>query len=480
MRDLEHQLSAYGWQIEIPTTRRPGTAEGSVPGEWKPPSRRRTGRSRPLVTGDRRPRRPGAPCAIGGFPYAARCALHHGTGEHLINGRGRRASRPAGMTLWSLLLVAVVGLSGCSGSQGDMAGSAEGSATSPTAGSVPSGPSVGDSPTDTAAEVVRLVNVYVDVISQDAELIESLLVSFNGEELYTYYSADSGPSVAHNLYSTTKSVMSMLVGIAIGEGLITSVDQSLAELLPAHGPIMAPGVDAVTLRQLLTMTGGITDKDGRSSYPADADWTALTLATPLVKPAGSEFVYSDYGTHLISAILVEATGKSVLDYAREKLFNPLGISTEPATQPYVSEAELQSYDSTPGFDWATDPQGLNLGHSGLKITAPDMIKLGTLYLQQGQWEGQQLVPADWVRESTSKQIANDWSYGYLWWLPPLDDHPRFAALAWAGQVLEVVPDLNLVVAVSCTNPPTDGPQPLEAGSFAEMIDQQIVRTLTGG
>ena len=273
----------------------------------------------------------------------------------------------------------------------------------------------------------------------------------------------------------------MLVGIAIGEGLITSVDQSLAELLPAHVPIM-PGVDAVTLRQLLTMTGGITGADGRSPYPVDADWTALTLATPLVKPAGSEFVYSDYGAHLISAILVEATGKSVLDYAREKLFNPLGIATEPAAQPYVSEAELQSYDSTPGFGWATDPQGLNLGHSGLKITAPDMIKLGTLYLQQGQWDGQQLVPAEWVRESTSKQVANDWSYGYLWWLPPgRPSEVRGARLGRAGPRgrTKVVPDLNLVVAVSCTNPPEGGPQPLEAGSFAEMIDQQIVRTLTG-
>ncbi|MGS0688830.1 serine hydrolase domain-containing protein [Nakamurella sp. GG22] len=305
-------------------------------------------------------------------------------------------------------------------------------------------------------------------------------MTLNGEELFTHYSADSGASVTHNLYSVTKSVMSMLVGIAIGEGLISSLDRSLAELLPTHVSIMAPGVGAVTLRQLLTMTGGITGVDGRSpGYPADADWTARTLATPLEKPAGSELIYSDYGAHLISAILVEATGKSVLDYAREKLFNPLGISTEPAAQPYVSEAELQSYDSTPGFGWATDPQGLNLGHSGLKITAPDMIKLGTLYLQQGQWDGKQLVPAEWVRESTSKQVANDWSYGYLWWLPPLDDHPRFAALAWAGQVLEVVPDLNLVVAVSCTNPPEDGPQPLEASSFAEMIDQQIVRTLTG-
>ena len=87
----------------------------------------------------------------------------------------------------------------------------------------------------------------------------------------------------------------MLVGVAIGEGLIGSVDQSLAELLPAYVPIMAPGVGAVTLRQLLTMTGGITEEEGRTSYSADADWTAVTLGTPLVQPAGTGFLYSGAG-----------------------------------------------------------------------------------------------------------------------------------------------------------------------------------------
>lgn len=388
------------------------------------------------------------------------------------------------MTLWIAALVAVVGLSGCSGSQGDQAGSAQDLATTPpAAGSAHASPSVGGATTDTAAEVARLVNLYLDVKKSQADLIDSVLVNVNGKELFAHYSADSGPTVTHNTYSVTKSVMSMLVGIAIGEGLISSVDQPLSELLPAYVPIMKPDVAAVTLRQLLTMTGGISgeDEEDRSAYTADADWTAVTLGTPLVQPAGSGFLYSNQGADLISPILVHATGRSVLDYAREKLFNPLGISTEPAAEPYVPETDVRAYDSMPGFGWATDPQGLNLGGGGLKITTPDMITLGRLYLQQGLWEGRQLVPVEWVRESTSKMFATDeWvrGYGYFWWLPRQDDHPGFAALGYAGQLIEVIPDLNLVVAVSCTNPPTDGPDEFDAGGFAGMVDEQIVPILT--
>jgi len=312
--------------------------------------------------------------------------------------------------------------------------------------------------------------------------VESVVVNVDGQELFAHYSDDSGPTVTHNTYSVTKSVMSVLVGIAIGEGLISSVDQTLAELLPANGATMAPGVGAVTLRQLLTMTGGIT-AERSPAYAPDADWTAVTLATPLAQPAGTRFEYSDLGADLISAILVQATGRSVLEFAREKLFDPMGIDTEPAAQPFVPEADVGAYDATPGFGWATDPKGLNRGGAGLKITAPDMIALGTLYLHQGKWNGQQLVPTEWVRESTSRRFATDeWvgGYGCFWWLPRLDEHPGFAALGYAGQLIEVVPDLNLVVAVSCSNPPPDGHKPFDAGDFAGMVDSQIVPVLAKG
>lgn len=395
---------------------------------------------------------------------------------------GRGSRRVGNPTLLVAVLVAVVGLSGCAGSRGEVTGSAEGSANSTSPESAAS-LSAGGSTTDVAAEVARLVNLYLSVKSRDADLIDSVLVNLDGQELFAHYSADSGPTVTHNTYSVTKSVMSMLIGIAIGEGSIRSADQTLAELLPAHVATMAPGVGAVTLRQLLTMTGGFTGDDPLPAYTADADWTSITLSTPLAQPAGSGFLYSDYGAGLTSAILVQATGRPVLDFAREKLFNPLGIPTEPAAQPFVSTADVGAYDSTPGFGWVTDPQGLNLGGGGLKITAPDMIALGRLYLQQGKWAGQQLVPAEWVRESTSRMFAtDDWvgGYGYLWWLPRQDDHPGFAALGYAGQLIEVIPDLNLVVAVSCTNPPPDGHKPFDAADFVGMVDSQIVPILTKG
>ena len=395
----------------------------------------------------------------------------------------RRSRRfPAvGRMMLAAALVTVIGLSGCAGSQTVVAGSTESSATSTTPTSATS--SADDAPTDVSAEVARLVNLYLSAKSADADQIESVLVNVNGEDLFTYYSADSGPTVTHNTYSVTKSVMSMLVGIAISEGSIRSVDQTLAELLPTRVATMAPGVGAVTLGQLLTMTGGIAGEEDATGYTADANWVAVTLGTPLTQPAGTEFVYSDYGAHLISAILVEATGRSVFDFASEKLFTPLGISTEPAAQPFVPEADVAAYDATPGFGWPVDPQGLNLGGGGIKITGPDRITLGRLYLQQGRWEGQQLVPADWVAESTSQMFETyDWvgGYGYFWWLPRQGEHPAFAALGYAGQLIEVVPDLNLVVAVSCTNPVATGRKPLDAAGFAGMVDEQIVPVLAKG
>ena len=390
------------------------------------------------------------------------------------NGRGR-GSTPAGRALMSSVLVAVIGLSGCAGSDAQVVRATDSSAIPPAAGSIAAGSNTAGSTTagsstDNADEVARQVTEYLDAQGSYFNPVQSVLADVDGRELVAYYGPDSGPDVAHNVYSVTKSVISMLVGIAVGEGLIGSVDQTVAELLPAHGLTMAPGVGAVTLGQLLTMTGGITDEavldvdpngidESSPRYTADADWIAVTLATPLAQPAGAGFLYSNLGSHLLSAILVQATGRPVLEYAREKLFHPLGVSTEPADQPTYPSVNLREYDSRPAFGWSTDPQGLNLGASDLKLTAPDMIKLGRLYLQEGQWEGRQLVPEEWVRESTSTQVANEeqaiygYPYGYLWWLPSTDDHPGFAALGWAGQLIQVIPDLNLVVAVSTTNGP---------------------------
>jgi len=287
------------------------------------------------------------------------------------------------------------------------------------------------------------------------------------------------PDVAHNVYSVTKSVMSMLIGIAIDDGAIAGVEQNLAELLPSDVSVMAPGVGKVTLQQVLTMTGGILDDDSLSDWFIGPDWVEDVLSTPLEQPAGTGFAYSSRGSHLLAAILHEATGKPVLDFAREKLFDPLGISSEPADQSYFPSSELPAYNRRPGFGWATDPQGLNLGFADLKVTASDMVSLGQLYLDGGKWQGTQLVPAAWVTTSTTNQQApgDDTSgYGYQWGVLESGGHPSFAATGHAGELIHVVPDLGLVVAVSCL----DDAGLFDPESFTSMVETYVIPAIEDG
>lgn len=325
-----------------------------------------------------------------------------------------------------------------------------------------------------AKAVKQRLDLALDAGERYDTLIKSVLVTVDGQPVYERYSPDSGPDVTHNVYSVTKSMMSMLIGIAIDDGAIAGVDQTLAQLLPSYVSIMAPGVGQVTLEQLLTMTGGILDDDtADTSFTDVPHWVTDILSTPLNQPAGTGFAYSSRGSHLLAAILARATGHPVLDFAREKLFDPMGIPTEPADQSHVPISDLPAYDLAPGFGWSTDPQGLNLGFSDLKITAPDMAKLGQLYLDGGQWRGVQLVPAAWVTTSTQNQLADgtlNSGYGYQWWVFDSSGHPAFAAMGHAGQLIQVVPALGLVVAVSCL----DGPARFDAASFASMVETYVI------
>jgi len=184
-----------------------------------------------------------------------------------------------------------------------------------------------------AAEVQRQVDLFLSPGGRYDELIRAILVLVDGEPIVEHYGKNGSPQTTSDIFSVTKSVMSMLIGIAIGDGQIGSVDQTLGELLPSYAAVMAPGVADITLRQVLTMTGGIVDDThqiGASALPDD--WISAIVSTPLQSPPGTSFAYSSFGSHLLSAILVQATGRSVLDYAREKLLGPLGISTEPAAK----------------------------------------------------------------------------------------------------------------------------------------------------
>lgn len=290
--------------------------------------------------------------------------------------------------------------------------------------------------------------------------VRAVIVTVDGRPRFERYYSTSAAQY-RSVFSVTKTVMSTLVGIAIGDGRL-SLEDRLSTMLPNYAAVMKPSVARVTLRQLLTMTAGFPDDlddNNRVDAPLEAspDWTRFIL-THQDGAAGRQFHYSNYGTHLLSPILVQATGQSVLTYARTKLFGPLGIVTTPGIEPRYDLNNAPAYRRA-GFAWPVDPQGFNTGAHSLKLRPHDMAVLGQLFLQDGRWHGQQVVPASWVRQATTAQTGRAFTpltsgafaphnYGYLWWVQPADGAAAYYALGLGGQLIEVVPQRHLVIVVS--------------------------------
>lgn len=307
--------------------------------------------------------------------------------------------------------------------------------------------------------------------------VRAILVTVNGKPVFEKY-YDSTKDEYHNVFSVTKSVMSTLIGIAVGEGRIAGVDETLAHLLPQYAKRMSPQVARTTLKQVLTMTGGFTDDADPHAFAFMGvdDPTQGVLDSAHGTPG--KFAYSDAGAHLVSAILRTATDQSVLEFARSRLFDPLGIDTEPATEPIASEHNLQPY-TVADFVWPMDIQGLHLGWSALKLRPSDMAKLGNLYLNGGAWKGRQIVPADWVRDATASHVNTpglappEGSYGYEWWAGEAHGEPEFGAVGFGGQRILVVPALHAVIVVATeadsSDPAGEGISPQESARIADEI-----------
>jgi CubicO group peptidase (beta-lactamase class C family) len=299
------------------------------------------------------------------------------------------------------------------------------------------------------AELTAAIDNWIAASAKRSK-IRAFLVSVDGKRIVdSYYGAK--PERAWDTESVTKSVISMLLGIAISEGRIAGLDQTLRELLPDHVAVMTPAVAKLTLRQLLTMTAGIPNVDTPTGpeFASAPNWVdaILTSADPRGVPT---FLYANGDSHLLAAILERATGSSVLDYAREKLFGPLGIDIAHVATPIASIETVP--EMTAGeVSWPVDPQGVNLGWALLALRPSDLARLGQMYLDGGKAAGVQVVPAQWVAESTTSQapaygLTTD--YGYQWWVGKADGVPAYMALGFGGQVIEVVPDRGLVVAVA--------------------------------
>ncbi|MCU0357680.1 MAG: beta-lactamase family protein [Cyclobacteriaceae bacterium] len=212
----------------------------------------------------------------------------------------------------------------------------------------------------------------------------------------------------HTMYSVSKSWTSTAAGFAVSEGLL-SVDDPVISFFPHQLPEnVSENLKALRVKDLLSMSAG-QEPDPSWKVTRETDWIKAFFETPLVRQPGTEFLYNTLATYMVSAILQQVTGQRVIDYLKPRLFDPLGIE---------------------GMDWETDPNGISVGGWGLRVKTEDMAKLGQLYLQQGVWNGKQLLPKDWIEEATSAvmedsapylpdslKAKSDWAqgYGYQFW-----------------------------------------------------------------
>lgn len=245
------------------------------------------------------------------------------------------------------------------------------------------------------------------------------------------------PELVHSMYSVSKSFTSTAIGFAVTEKLLT-VDDKLVSFFPQYAPdTVSDFLAALTIKDLLTMSVG-QDPDPTGTLTADSIWIRSFFETPIVHEPGSKFLYNSMATYMLSTIITQVTGEKVMDYLKPRLFDPLNIQ---------------------GVDWETDPLGYNTGGWGLRLKTEDMAKFGQLLLQQGVWNGDQVVSKEWIEEATTFKIQqspelsadqrakSDWLQGYCYqfWRSRNNAYRGDGAF---GQYIIVMPDQDAVIAIT--------------------------------
>lgn len=278
----------------------------------------------------------------------------------------------------------------------------------------------------------------------------AVIVQKGGTSVYEYYQNDCTPASPFHVFSITKSILSLLFGIAIDKDYIQSINQPILDFFP-HYTIKKreKTIQHITLRDMLTMTAPYKYKYAPyTKYFTSDDWVTAALDFLGGKGTIGEFRYAPViGPDIFSGILVHATGKSVLDFANEHLFGPLEITVPGNIELLNKEGQMAFYKSRTAEGWVVGPSGVHTGGWGLVLKPTDMIKIGQLLLNNGKWNGRQLISEDWILESTTQKAQwQNFKYGYLWWIIDENDH-SFSALGDGGNVIYVNPKQDMIIVI---------------------------------
>ncbi len=273
-------------------------------------------------------------------------------------------------------------------------------------------------------------------VAAELPRLHCLVVARHGEIQREECFRGAGLEGYANVKSVSKSVLSTLVGIAIDRGDLDGVDQPVAPFFRQYLPGDTSTLRAsITVGDLLSMRSGLERTSGSNygRWVQSSNWVRYAITRPMESPPGTRRSYSTGNSHLLSAILTEATGQSTWAYAREVLSEPMGIDLP---------------------RWPTDPQGIYFGGNEMRMTPRGMVRFGELYRNGGRTGEDQLVPADWIEESLRPRSRSRFSgegYGYGWFVGEAAGHPMFYAWGYGGQYIFVIPALELTV-VTTSNP----------------------------
>ncbi len=247
----------------------------------------------------------------------------------------------------------------------------------------------------------------------------------------------------HTLQSVTKSVAATVIGVALQQGHLTTLDAPMLDFFRAYPSVNRdPRLRRVTLDDVLTMRSGIewheqdrplNETNTTIQLERSADWIQFTLDQPMDADPGTRWAYNSGGSMLLSGIVHAATKQHIDDYARTRLFEPIGIRE---------------------FHWKRTPTGHPDTEGGLYLAAPDLARIGYLYLRDGVWNGRRILPAGWAARATTRHVtavAPGWDYGYQWWLTRRGDVNVWAGRGFGGQLLIVVPSRDIVAVVLAWN-----------------------------
>lgn len=308
---------------------------------------------------------------------------------------------------------------------------------------------------DSAFENGELENLHSVIVVRNHRLVfERYYEGYDQEYGIPIGKIDFTPDTLHDLQSITKSIVSLLYGIALAEGMVPALEAPLVDMFPEYDDLVNdPDRRRITVQHALTMTMGLEWNEDDYSYgdPRNswnkmdraADKHRFVLSLPIVAEPGIKWIYTGGATAVLGYLISRGVGKSLLDYAKEKLFHPLSITE---------------------VTWTTDSDGSESADGGLRMKPRDLAKIGQLVLNQGRWDGVQLVPSEWLASSFVERPTSEekFKYGYQWWLVrPQKSNDQWVydegsdqwivGSGYGGQKLIIIPTYQLVIVIYAGN-----------------------------